>query len=40
MPMMVITIEGKVTGIIMNAIGMEAGMIEVGIGIMMMGIGN
>ena len=40
MPMMVITIEGEVTGITMNVIGMEAGMIGVDIGIMMMDIGN
>jgi hypothetical protein len=40
MPMMVITLEGEVTGITMNAIGMEAGMIGVDIGIMMMVTGN
>ena len=40
MPMMVITIEGEVTDITINAMGMEDGMIGVDIGIMMMGIGN
>ena len=40
MPMMVITLEEEVTGMTMTAIGMDAGMIGVDIGIMMMVTGN
>jgi hypothetical protein len=37
---MVITLEEEVTGMTMIAIGMDTGMIEVDIGIMMMVTGN